>query len=1464
MSSFVFYPEITDSDFYQKIYEKKEFRDTESKEKPSYDDIESFRKRKFTLSPYQVFLKNYISPETPYNGILLFHSTGTGKCLEKGTKILMYDGHVKKVEDLVCGDLLMGDDSTPRRILSLARGRDALYKVTQENGDSYVGNSEHILCLKRKGDENNVIEIPIKNYFKLPQKEKDTLHGYKVAIDFPYCPVDEWTFDIHKPLPMCWRATSKEMRLCAFAKYVDAYGFVYSKGIVFYLDEDTSLYESILFLTRSVGLTATCLKDRFSEIGTARMILKVLGFSSENLTLLRKYSKNNGVLTILQEKKECTLETPIFVTFDREDEYYGFTLDGNGRFLFPDMTVTHNTCSSLSIAEGFKRTLRKMGKKILIISTLQSNFKNELYNLHKELKKKNPEDNVQCTGKEYELGHDKDYLTIKQKEWELLKIKKSFYQFIGYRKFSNFIIENTGGWTGDEKEINDKIKKFISKEFDNRVIIIDEIQNIKTDKKEAKKIQNILDAIITHGKNIKLILMSATPMFDRPDEIIFFINLLLQNDGRPKINKNDIFDKKTGNLKHGAEDILRSVFQGYVSYVRGEKPFIYPFRIYPKEAVIPRPKFYMSGKKIEPARQIKFTHIVECPMTGVQYNTYYHSLYKKIKDGKILEEMDNDVESSASEGNEEEEKGDESSARKKDIGILFDLTKISNIVYPISSIADSNKSNDGPTMGSYSKYSIDLEYDNGMGGYYRSVNKGKTKKITYKYQSHAIFDKNVPFADEKHLSHYSTKFATILETIKKSKGLIFIFSRFIEQGALPLALVLEQNGFNRYCVEGEEQLLDFPYSKEGGKRRQICYCCGKELNKNNEHFNEKMEGYHVFKIAKYVLFFGEVKDIIKIKKDYALSKFNSDKNKYGEEIKVFIGTKTISEGLDFKRLRQVHIIDPWYNLSRNEQIIGRAIRTNSHIDLEPTEQNVEIYQYASVLKKGRDKLTEYESVDLKNYRISENKDVIIKKISRIMKESAVDCVLFKKDNVVDSPKKVKQISSSGETYILPIADKPYSALCDYNKNCNYTCNWSPNPRITYPINKDTYNIKFASTTIQQIKADIKNMFRENIVYNLMAIEKKIMSMPIYKSVDNAFIYVALEELVGNKNEMVYDKFSRKGYIIYRGEYYIFEPFDIIRDELPILYRENPVDEKEKQIDLETVQLDYVENKSSSVSKEDSSKQANSSLSVRKFMGDIREVYKTYEDIVIKTKEPDKKAYIMSIIGYLYDKMEAREEVEFIGGILQLYHNGSEKEDVYYLDSILHYLDKMKILIDYYLEIEYDKKKAHKKTYVGFIVMNQLYILESVQKKKEVSALFKNMHFVEASRELLAKVKSYRSFMKKNVNKKKKYDKIYGIIDFDMKKNTKIFKIVDKSEEEMYLIKDKEPSKRSIIKGRVCSTFKINYLSDLRRKIGMYEYKFKRSIISICVEIELYFRYLQEKEGNEGKTYFEHTGFRWDF
>ncbi|MBU2843298.1 MULTISPECIES: DEAD/DEAH box helicase [Acidithiobacillus] len=78
-------------------------------------------------------------------------ATGAGKCLGKDTPVLLYSGEVVPVQDVQIGDLLMGPDSGPRTVLSLARGRENLYCVHQTNGDDYVVNESHILSLRVDG-----------------------------------------------------------------------------------------------------------------------------------------------------------------------------------------------------------------------------------------------------------------------------------------------------------------------------------------------------------------------------------------------------------------------------------------------------------------------------------------------------------------------------------------------------------------------------------------------------------------------------------------------------------------------------------------------------------------------------------------------------------------------------------------------------------------------------------------------------------------------------------------------------------------------------------------------------------------------------------------------------------------------------------------------------------------------------------------------------------------------------------------------------------------------------------------------------------------------------------------------------------------------------------------------------------------------------------------------------------------
>lgn len=135
-----------------------------------------------------------------HDGGLLSVPCGMGKCLQKGTPIIMYDGSIKKVEDIIVGDEIMGDDSTKRTVLSLARGEEEMFDIIPSKGEKYTVNRSHILSLKWgatrsenmngiKYHKDDIIDISVDDYLKLPKMFNDSrvspLRGYRIPLNFP-------------------------------------------------------------------------------------------------------------------------------------------------------------------------------------------------------------------------------------------------------------------------------------------------------------------------------------------------------------------------------------------------------------------------------------------------------------------------------------------------------------------------------------------------------------------------------------------------------------------------------------------------------------------------------------------------------------------------------------------------------------------------------------------------------------------------------------------------------------------------------------------------------------------------------------------------------------------------------------------------------------------------------------------------------------------------------------------------------------------------------------------------------------------------------------------------------------------------------------------------------------------------------------------------------------------------------
>lgn len=135
---------------------------------------------------------------------LLVASTGAGKCLAAGTPVLMFDGSIKKVEDVNANDLVMGPDSNPRRVSGVSRGREMMYRVTPTKGDPYTVNKSHILSLKitgmkgrvKAGDgrmysAGDVVNICVDDYMASSSTFKHVAKGWRAAVESFGVPINE-------------------------------------------------------------------------------------------------------------------------------------------------------------------------------------------------------------------------------------------------------------------------------------------------------------------------------------------------------------------------------------------------------------------------------------------------------------------------------------------------------------------------------------------------------------------------------------------------------------------------------------------------------------------------------------------------------------------------------------------------------------------------------------------------------------------------------------------------------------------------------------------------------------------------------------------------------------------------------------------------------------------------------------------------------------------------------------------------------------------------------------------------------------------------------------------------------------------------------------------------------------------------------------------------------------------------
>jgi hypothetical protein len=459
------------------------------------------------------------------------------------------------------------------------------------------------------------------------------------------------------------------------------------------------------------------------------------------------------------------------------------------------------------------------------------------------------------------------------------------------------------------------------------LIIIDEVHKgtgIKDDDEYGVIHEQLFNALYVYSREIvsgkpsmKVVLLTATPVFDNPYQLAMSINLLRPRIPFPK-NK-DVFDSMfiekddNGNAKNIKNKLLfQRMLSGYVSYFKGGNPNGYPLR-----------------------RNFIQMH----RMKGFQEEQYQENLKKDLKDKQSWSVFDKD--SSATGG-------------------FTNAISASICALPTGLGKMSGKGDYG--------YIGTLENE---------MRRSSPKAVFKKYSSKLYW-----IADK------------IIESSKKQEGPVFVYSARVARGILPLVKYLEQNGFRLLRssdLRKSPKELSAECKKKGIKLFAIHsgegYAYYSENNSEKGLLDTGINGEEEYK-------------------EKILALFRNDLNSDGSLCKVILGK--IEEGISFANISQVHICDPWWNDSKLEQIIGRAIRYCSHARLPENRQYVDVYYHCNVnssydkdnVMKNPTNNLDIISVDQLYYNKTRLKNNIKMQFELSAKESAIDNDLNKYGNII--------------------------------------------------------------------------------------------------------------------------------------------------------------------------------------------------------------------------------------------------------------------------------------------------------------------------------------------------------------------------------------------------------------------------------------------------------------------------------
>lgn len=797
----------------------------------------------------------------------------------------------------------------------------------------------------------------------------------------------------------------------------------------------------------------------------------------------------------------------------REELHYGYVYDleiDTHHNYVANGIIGHNTCAAITIAEKFKGLVEKYNTKIYVLTSgplIKENWKHEI---------------LTCTGETYKKYQDGSVYVNEQEKKKIdknaINLALQYYRFMSYRSFFRKVL---GEKILEKVTKGDKVKTAYRKtdegdyerdiavdriySLDNTLIIVDEAHNL-TDNDYGKALKKIIDS----STNLKVLLLTATPMKNKADDIINLMNFIRPKDA--PLQRDKIFTSVKNHLmefKPGGIDYLKNMTRGYVSHLRGADPLTFAERV----------------EKGETPEGLDFIKVTRCKMLPFQ---------RKVYDITVKNEEDTlDKKSEA----------------------------VANFVFP-------GLSEDRKSLQGYHGVGGIMTLRNQLKTYYDTINKKIAKEIL---ENKGDDTDLIYLADEikitgkilklENLKHFSIKFYTALKKLnrlvdgKKGAGTAFVYSNLVKVGIEMFQEILIQNGYLEY---------EDTYSNYIIKPDTICYRCGDTYN---THKTTNKYDDHTFHPATFITVTGKSEegvDAMQEEKQKLITKvFNNIKNKNGKYLKFILGSSVMAEGITLENVREVHILDVHYNLGRVDQAMGRAIRYCKHYNVT-NEKNkfpkVDVYKYVVSLDKGL-------STEEELYRKAELKYKLIKKVERVLKTNAVDCPLNKSGNVFPE-ETVKYKGCGGKDNPCPaVCDYMNCEFKCEDPNLNKlfydektkTYKSIPKDKLDYT----TFTQELARNEINNVKKQIKNLYKTGYVYTL----KQIISH-IYKSLDyskrdlfeNNFVFKALDELIpisendfNNFKDTLLDKYNKPGYIIYRNKYYIFQPFDQ-NENVPMYYR----------------------------------------------------------------------------------------------------------------------------------------------------------------------------------------------------------------------------------------------------------------------------------------------------------------------